>query len=198
MVPTILERWDIKAADLTHIVDSSPSLRGMLLGYVAELKLTELLQASPHVSESTKYDDHDRTKKGDRVIVYRGCRFILECKSLQTNSVKRVSERWTGAVQVDASDKREVILADGTTLTTTCLKVGEFDVLAVNLFAFENQCRFVFARNRDLPRSAFRGYTPEQREQLLATLVAVTWPPEPPFQTDVFALLDVMLRERSA
>lgn len=198
MAATILDRWNLTVADLTAIVDANPSLRGMLLGYAAELKLTELLQANPNVSESIKYDDHDRRRKGDRVVVYKGRRFIFECKSLQTNSVRQTPDGWTGRAQVDASDRREVTLPDGSRLVTTCLKVGEFDVLAVSLFAFGSKWRFAFARNRDLPRTTFRRYSPEQRSQLLATLVQVAWPPRPPFQTDVFALLDEMLRERSA
>ena len=38
--------------------------------------------------------------------------------------------------QVDASDKREVTFPNGTTLATTCLLPGKFDILAVNLFEF--------------------------------------------------------------
>ncbi len=182
---------------LTAIVDANPSLRGMMLGYVAEMKLTKLLEAIAHVSHSMKCDDHDRTKKGDRVIVCKGRRFVVECKSLQTNTVRHEKGRWTGKVQVDASDKREVTFPDGSTLHTTCLRVGEFDILAVNLFAFENKWRFVFAKNKDLPRSRYRRYTPQQQRQLLATLVPVTWPPQPPFYPDVSPILEDLVRERS-
>ena len=168
-----------------------------MLGYVAEEKLSQLLEANAHVSASMKYDDHDRTKKGDRVIVYKGHRFVFECKSLQQKTILSDGKRWTGKMQVDASDKREVRFTDGTTLNTTCLRVGEFDILAANLFAFENTWRFIFAKNDDLPRSRFKGYTPDQQRQLLATLVPVSWPPEHPFHSDVFSVLEELVRERS-
>ncbi len=193
---TILDLWEITAAELTGIVDANPSLRGMMLGYVAEAKLTRLLERNPQVSKTMKYDDHDRSRKGDRVILYRGHEFIIESKSLQSNTVRRETGRWEGKAQVDASDKRPVTLSDGSTLDTTCLLVGEFDILAVNLFAFEGIWRFVFAKNGELPTSKYRGYTPQQREQLLGTLVSVSWPPKPPFHADVFDVLEELVRER--
>jgi hypothetical protein len=39
---TILSRWSITAEELTLAIDENPSLRGMLLGYVAELKLRNM------------------------------------------------------------------------------------------------------------------------------------------------------------
>ena len=128
----------------------------MIMGYVAEFKLTKLLEVNADVSESMKYDDHDRTQKGDRVIVYKGHRFVLESKSLQTHSIRKDGTRWTAKAQVDASDRRTVIFPDGTKLNTTCLRVGDFDILAVNLFALEGKWDFVFAKNSDLPRSSWK------------------------------------------
>jgi hypothetical protein len=45
-------------------------------------------------------------------------------------------DRWQGKAQVDASDSRTISLPDGSTMKTTCLLRGEFDILAVNCFAF--------------------------------------------------------------
>ena len=42
MTDSILKRWDITVEELTRVVDQNPSLRGMLLGYLAELKLENL------------------------------------------------------------------------------------------------------------------------------------------------------------
>jgi len=193
---TILDRWEITANDLTSAVDSNPSLRGMLFGYIAEMKLTKLLEVNAHVSSSFKFDDHDRSKKGDRVVIYNGQSFTVESKSLQTNSIRKQDGVWVGKAQVDASDRRKVELPTGKTVETTCLVVGEFDVLAVNLFAFEDKWRFIFAKNGDLPKTSFRGYRKGVRQFLLATLVTVTWPPTPPFHEDVFAVLEELIRER--
>lgn len=193
---SILEKWEITAHVLTELLAQNPSLRGMLFGYVAEFKLEELWLQPPRITACFKADDHDRRKKGDRIIIYRDEQFIIEAKSLQTNTIAYKDGRWTAKSQVDASDRRQITLPNGTVLSTTCLLVGEFDVLAVNTYPFEEEWRFVFAKNKDLPRTSWRGYTPEQRQYLLATTVEVTWPPEPPFHDDLFKVLDELIQER--
>lgn len=190
---SILDRWDFTDEDLTQLIDGNPSLRGMALGYLAELKLERLWLSDPRFSEVSKHDDHDRGHHNDRVAVYKGREFTLESKSLQTSTVQRTPEGWVGRAQVDASDRREVALPDGSTMSTTCLLRGEFDILAVNLFAFGDEWRFSFARNSDLPGSRYSRYSEYQRQHLLATMVDVSWPPQPPFRADLFELLDEMI-----
>jgi hypothetical protein len=190
---TILDRWDITAGELTEVIDANPSLRGIMLGYLAEVKLRHMWFDRPEVARWHKYDDHDRRKKGDLVIVYKGREFIVEAKSLQTNTIRRKEAIWSGKVQCDASDRRTVQLPNGKKMETTCLLVGEFDLLAVNLFEFQKTWRFAFAKNSDLPRSRYKKYTKAQRNCLLATLIDVTWPPRPPFRDEPFTLLDEML-----
>ena len=165
----------------------------MILGYLAELKLEKLWLRHEGITDVSKHDDHDRKKKGDRVVLYKGKEFIFESKSLQTNSIRKTERGWIGKAQVDASDRRLVTLPDGTEVNTTCLLRNEFDVLAVNIFAFDEQWRFVFAKNRDLPFSRHKGYTEYQRRHLLATLVTVHWPPEPPFHEEPFTLMNELL-----
>ena len=196
MADSILERWDVTPEELTEVIDQNPSLRGMVLGYLAELKLEKLWLSGEGISDVTKHDDHDRRKKGDRVIRYKGREFVFESKSLQTATIERTDDGWKGKAQVDASDRREVVLPDGSTLTTTCLLRGEFDILAVNIFAFEDKWRFVFAKNSDLPSSTYRGYTQRQRRYLLATLVEVSWPPKPPFLDEPFTLMNEIIQNR--
>lgn len=69
-------------------------------------------------------------------------------------------------------------------------------MLAVNCYAFGGEWRFAFAKNKDLPTSNFKKYTEEQRKQLIASLVPVTWPPQPPFTDDPFTLLDELVEEK--
>ena len=196
MPATILDRWDMTPEELTKLVEDNPSLRGMILGYLAELKLEKLWLSGDDVSEVTKYDDHDRKKKGDRVIRYKGQEFIFESKSLQSATIEKLQEGWVGKAQVDASDRREIVLPDNSRVTTTCLLKGEFDILAVNVFAFEEKWRFVFAKNSDLPTSGYRRYSPYQRQHLLATLVTVHWPPRPPFRDEPFTLMNEIIQKR--
>lgn len=196
-MPNILEFWSITIDELSRAIFGNGSLRGMVFGYVAEIKLRKLLESHPNVTAIKKDDDHDRSRKGDLRIDYKGHEFIVESKSLQTNQNKLLEDgTYCGFSQVDASDRRMVTLPDGSKVQTTNLLVGEFHVLSVNCFTFENEWHFVFARNHDLPRTRYRGYTDYQREHLLATLVPITWPPTGVFTDDVFSLLDAMIKER--
>ena len=167
-----------------------------LLGYVAEYKLQEILLSEDSIKYIGKPDDHDRTSKGDHIIEYQGQRFVIESKSLQSRMVEKDGDTWHGKAQVDASDRRSIILEDGTRIETTLLMVGEFDILVVNCFAFEQEWNFVFARNSDLPRSTYSRYSPRVREQLIASLVSVSWPPGPPFTSSLQEILDQIVIER--
>lgn len=195
---TIFDQWEITPTELTKTVRENASLRGMLFGYVAELKYEQLWTTHPDVQLIGKSDDHDRKRKGDRNLLYMGYPVTVEVKSLQTNSIKRVGSTWLGKAQVDASDRRTIKMPDGGVLSTTCLLRGEFDLLAVNVFAFEEKWRFVFAKNLDLPCSTFRSYTPEQRACLLPSLIEVSWPPNPPFYEDPYPLIKQIVNERLA
>jgi transcriptional regulator with XRE-family HTH domain len=197
MTQDILKTWKITPRALTALMDQNPSLRGMLFGYVAELKLEELWLRHPDITECAKDDDHDRRKKGDRRIVYKDHSFVVEVKSLQTDSIEQKDNIWFGKAQVDASDRREITLPNGDQVNTTLLLVGEFDVLAVNVYSFEGRWDFVFAKNQDLPRTTYSKYTPQQREYLLASLIPVTWPPRPPFADNLYSLLDELVEERA-
>lgn len=191
---SILERWKLSEQELSLIVESNPSLRGFLLGYVGEYKLRSLLLANPHVTALEKPDDHDRRKgnKNDFTITYKGKAIAIEVKSLQTNSLRHDSQTGViyGSAQVDASDRRTVTLSDGSKLETTCLLAGEFDVLAVNLFQFREEWDFAFILNTDLPRSSSKKYTEFQRSELLATSIKLTYPIAAPYTLDPFQLFD--------
>ena len=109
---SLLERWKITEEELTELVDQNPSLRGILLGYVAEKKFHDAFLQAPHVTEASKDDDHDRKRKGDRRIVYKDRSFLIEVKSLQSNSVEYLGAgQWCGKAQVDASDSRIVTVS---------------------------------------------------------------------------------------
>lgn len=194
----ILDRWELTHDEFTEIVDSNPSLRGVTLGYIAEWKFHEMFLDHPDVSEVLKDDDHNRKRKGDRRFIYKNHEFIVEVKSLQTNLVKRNGDKLSGKSQVDASDCRNVTFKDGSTIKTTCLLRGEFDILAVNCYAFNGHWQFAFAKNADLPKNTYKKYTPAQQAALLPTLIPVTWPPEPPFHTDPFTLLDELVAARES
>ena len=144
---TILEKWQITAEELTKIVEENPSLRGFMFGYVSEYKARTYFDGHENIEKLMKYDDHDRSSKGDISFIYKGKEFKIEAKSLQTNSVIKTGDSsWTGKFQCDASDRREILLPNGHTVNTTCLAVGEFDIVAVSLYAFGDEWKFAFAK----------------------------------------------------
>ena len=191
----IMDEWGVTANQLTVLLRENPSARGMLFGYVAELKLREIISKFAGVRAIKKFDDHDRKRKADLHVIYHHRAFSVESKSLQGTQTKFNVENqvWSGKAQVDASDKRLVTFPSGKTLQTTLLKRGEFDILAVNCYGFGNKWQFQFARNKDLPCSSFKQYTPEEKSALILSLIPVKWPPQPPFYTDLNLLLNEML-----
>lgn len=193
---TILERWGITAEELTELVDNNGSLRGMMLGYVAEPMLKKMWFEKPPAMYLGKHDDHNRMKKGDLFVSYKGHEFDVESKSLQTKMNRRDGSVWRGQAQVDGSDRRIITMPDGSKLDTTLLLYGEFDILAVNVFSFENTWRFVFAKNEDLPHSTETRYTEEQRRHLIKSMVHVSWPPEGIFRDEPFSLMDEIIAAR--
>lgn len=199
-VQSILDRWDMTEAELTELVDENPSLRGIMLGYAAEVKFRHIYLDHREDISSEKDDDHDRTKKGDRRLRYKGHDIVVEVKSLQTATVEHdeVTGRWTGKSQVDGSDRRIIKFNDGTELNTTLLLRGEFDILAVNCFAFGGEWRYVFALNKDLETSNWAKYTEEQRNQLIKSMQSVSWPPTTPFTDDFDEILERALQAKQA
>ena len=239
---SILDMFGVDINYLTRVVKANPSLRGVIIGYIAERKLWDFFAADPRVTAIRKDDDHDRDNKGDLVISYQGFDFRLEVKSLQTNSIKmldaetgewlpkiiktplppatgqkRKKNKWVecelfrtewlkggtkakfkGNVQCDASDKREIELSNGTKVSTTNLKVGEFDILAMGLFAFREQWEFGFMLNRDLPRSTHKAYPEKDRQLLLKTLIPIEWPLPATCSGDPFVLMDTLVAERQS
>jgi hypothetical protein len=194
---SILKHWGITENELTELVAENPSLRGILLGYIAEKKFHDGFLNHKDITQKGKDDDHDRTRKGDRRITYKNNSFVIEVKSLQTNLVKKLgTDEWLGKAQVDASDSRDVIFPDGSKLKTTCLRRGEFDLLAVNCFAFGDKWRFAFALNEELPPNTYKKYSQYQRDFLLPTLIAVEWPLKPPFYDNPFPLFDKLIKQQ--
>jgi len=192
-----LNDWSLTTDELEEILTAGPSLRGFLFGYVAEYKLKKLLLSNDRIKQIGKYDNHDRSKKGDVVLVYNGIEISVEVKSLQTHTIKEERGFKKARFQCDASDRRRVKLPYGRYIETTCLLVDEFDILAVNLFGFCKEWVFAFALNTDLPRSEYPKYTTAQKKYLLATTMEITWPVADPFSLDPFPLLDKIAANKS-
>lgn len=77
----LFKRLGVAPDDIEQIVAKAPSLRGFLIGYLAERKLVEMFFKN---YQTEKPDDHDRQSKGDRILVYKTIKVRIEVKSLQT------------------------------------------------------------------------------------------------------------------
>jgi hypothetical protein len=177
-----LEDWDLSYDEINELLTNNPSLRSFVMGYTAEVKCKNMYFTDhPNITNIYKPDDHNRTEKGDLIITYKGHRFAVEVKSIQT--VSMLERKRSGLVepfyQCDASDKRAVIFQDGSKVETTALIVGEFDIVAVNIHAFTGQWDFVFAKNEDLPtmegatRGAAKNFTTYQQQHLIRTSISI-------------------------
>lgn len=200
------ERYHITIEEFTEVVDSNPSLRSFVSGYVAEHALEKtlpdlLLQNFPDAELGDKPDDHDREEKGDAIlIIKRGgkkYKIVFESKSLQTNSVKKTETGFTAVAQVDASDKRTVEIR-GEEYETTCLLFGEFDILAVPLFGFFGRWEFAFALNSELEHTIYHTVPEHFREDLIKSSQRVNFPLEKPYTFDVQDVVERHISENES
>lgn len=186
----------IPPEDLVAAIKRAPSLRGMILGYVAEEMFEKHVpQRYPQITAGhiEKHDDHDRTvNKSDRTLTFNGRRYGVQLKSMQTNTIALEIEsgRLQATVQNDASDARGVVLSDGSVLVTTCYRRGDYDVLAVPLFPFTGSWEYAYKRNLDCRASTSKKYSSFQAAQLLATSEIITWPLSEGWTTNLLDLLD--------
>lgn len=122
----------ISPEDLVSAIKRAPSLRGMILGYIAEEMFEKYLPTKySGVSDIQKHDDHNREEnKSDRTITFSGRRYAIQLKSVQTNSITHcpVVGGLYATVQNDASDARTIKLPNGSTVITTCYQRGEYDI----------------------------------------------------------------------
>lgn len=189
-VVTIID--SIPAEDLIHAIKRAPSLRGMMLGYVAEEMFLKHLRENIAVSDLRQHDDHDRAvNKADVDFLIGARRVSVQLKSIQTNSIcfRSDLDALHANVQNDGSDKREVTLEGNERVVTTNYRVGDYDVLAVPLFPFTGQWTFAYKLNRDCRRTTSAKYTANQQRQLLSTTEEITFPLSENWSTDLEAIV---------
>lgn len=136
--------------DIEYLVDTNPYLRGYLQGYLAELALSGQLKAIPGVSSVKKIPDAD-TRKGDLEVIYKDYMFTIECKSIESSSVREdtIHDSWIGTVGIKNSDRRTLNI-NGEDVQLCNLSKGTFDILAVSCFAVSNKWNFLFIENQYL------------------------------------------------
>ncbi len=196
-VSDLLNAWSVTRAELSEIVAENPSMRGLMFGFVAEYKLRKEWLQGAGIADFVRPSSHDRKQKFDFGFTYKGEKVRVEVKCLDTPKVRYADGTYTGTFQCNASDSREIELPNRERVTTNCLAVGGFDVLAVALFAFRKKWEFAFALNDELPRTSWKKYTKSQQKYLLKSAMEISWPLEPPFANDLFLVLNRLTAKRS-
>lgn len=137
--------------DIEYLIETNPYLRGYLSGYLAELSLQRQLEGLPNISSVRKIPDAEQ-RKGDLEVVYKGLPLTIECKSIESSSIKvdHLHNSWTGSVSIKNSDKR-TIMVSGEEVSLTNLVKGTFDILAISCFAVNGTWSFLFIENKYLP-----------------------------------------------
>jgi hypothetical protein len=185
-----VEKW----ADFDTLIKAlteNPSLRGIVMGYVAEDRFERLVLRTLGGATSISKDPDHQKSKSDRRFVLGGREYTIQLKSIQTPSIEDRDGRVVARVQNDASDRRKIPLPTGKTIETTCYLVGEYDILAVPLYPFTgNWTDYAYRRNRDLTRTTFRKYSPEERACPLSTTEDISWPLDSIWTMDLPSLLD--------
>jgi len=182
--------------DLVQSIKRAPSLRGMILGYIAEEMFEKYVPKTYDLISSDdiqKHDDHDRKfNKSDRTIRYNKRLYRIQLKSIQTNSIKRNVE--TGLLQADvqndASDSRTIFLPSGRAIITTCYARGDYDILAVPLFPFTGEWKYAYKRNLDCRSTSSKKYDEADWPYLLATTETITWPLSDDWHSNLFEIMD--------
>jgi len=163
----------------------------MVYGFLAEMELAHWLDSAGVPLETHVVDDDHAKTKSDRTIPYKGKRYTIQVKSMQTNSIAETPSGGLKArVQCDGSDRRKVTLPNGHSVLTTNYVAGEFMVLATPIHPFTGNWDFAFRLNSTLDRTPSKKYDEADRQYLLKTTVTITWPLEEPWTRDLFGLLD--------
>jgi hypothetical protein len=186
----------VPPADLIASIKRAPSLRGMILGYIAEEMFEKHIPLIyPQIAPASieKHDDHDRkANKSDRTIAHNGRLYRIQLKSIQTNSICRnlATGLLQADVQNDASDRRSVKLPNGHTVETTCYARDDYDILAVPLYPLSGDWTFAYKRNTECRSTESKKYKPDDQKYLLSTLERIYWPIDNRWHTNLMDLLD--------
>ncbi len=144
----------LSSEQLAFMIDSNPSCKGMLTGYIAEQVLQNKLLEDPCFISVIKIPDQDK-RKGDLLVHYKSAdldeKFSIEVKCVRSNTGKELllDGGTTGQVFVGFSDS--TLMEDGS--RTSCTLRGSFDILAICTITISGSWDFYFIHNKYLPSS---------------------------------------------
>jgi hypothetical protein len=194
-----LSDWNTTEHEVAKLMEENSSLRGIVLGYVAEEKLKKIIESNSEVSSNYKPHDQDKSIRCDRVVVYKQQQFYIEVKSILSNTIRSESDYFVGTAKTNYADKKELLFDDGSNCVTSLAMRKEFDILAVNCYHMTGKWDFVFIPNQSIPATESSEYTQFQKSQLLTRTIDVCFPPKNPLHsTNLVLLMDEILKGRIA
>lgn len=143
---------EFSPSEIADVINSNPSLRGYLQGYLAEVALQKKLRNLPGVESVVKIPDSKKIK-ADIEVMYKGTSITIEVKSLKTSSVRRnpLYDTWSGSVRINNTDRRKHLVDGIGIVESTHLTRGGFDILAISTYALNNSWEFLYIANEFLP-----------------------------------------------
>ena len=190
----------VDSSDLIHAIKTAPSLRGIVLGFVAEVMFTKHAELIEGIEDVRKHDDHDRSKnKIDRDFLYRGQRVTVQLKSIQTNSLGFHDDEEVvyADVQNDASDSRRMIF-NGTEITTVNYLKGDYDILCTPLYPFTGEWDFAYKVNSMCETWRSQKYPTEISQHFLHGTEKITYPNLEKFgwTSDIHQIMRILFEEK--
>lgn len=184
---------------LDELVRENPNLASQNKGYAAEYIWRDSVAIpAPYFTDLKKQHDKDLSANGDWSLWYRKKRFIIEIKCCTAAKIK--DGVLIGKVDIGHRDKKWVEFpCGGKPLYCRQIYRGEFDILAVNLFSFFGEHRWVYCLLDELESAAlskrrrcYKTVVKKQRESgfLVESNQKITWPLSPPWTENLVEALD--------
>jgi len=193
---SILEELGISETDFSKLVTHNNSLKGIISGYVSEWHFEKTLDSYPLIQSHYKPDDHDKTKKGDRIVHYRDQDISIEVRAIVTKSIKKYSNLfgntvWKGEFKTCCARTRKITFSDGSEQFTCNNPRNLVDIYCVCAYPCTKKWDFMYCLNTDIPScSSCKKFTQLQKEEVLQPIMQVSWPPTGVFTTDLNVVLE--------
>lgn len=199
-------KWEMTVQDFNRAVNNA-NCYSSIFGYIAQERFIQRwLEGHAKITVVTSPRDHDRRDQGDYIINYGGEELRLEVKSLKADTIVRPSnetldgdeERLKAKFQIFASDRSKVYEYDGEEYQTVLYSIEDFtpDIIAVNMYRFDEEWEFGFVRPEDLPRTPAKKFPEGLREKLMKSQPEITKPLREPYRDNLYVLLDEIIEER--
>ena len=152
-------------------------------GKLAELYLSKYLDFLKENKEIEDYEWHDKDGLPDFIILYKGIKYIIECKNLRSGEDGIFKKNPSYKVEVQKTRNSK----DGT--NTRSYPVGYFDILAVCMFNQTRKWDFAFISSHNLEKT--------EDGRFLKIFQPVPFKPISPWEIDLIRILESISKENN-